>query len=145
MECVEREWKIIRFSTRCEKWAQGRCSGVKGRLVKQDGSFVCKRCKSRDRHQTGFSSNDQDGAMASRVMDVGSEMNMEKVEKFCYLGDTISVGGGVDLAVTARVRSDWNSFRKLTSFLTAKDISLLERGKVYDACIRSSMLYGSKT
>jgi hypothetical protein len=131
--------------TRCEKWVHGRCSGVKGRLVKQDGSFVCKRCKSRDRNQNGFSSNDQDGAMASRVMDVGSEMNVEKVEKFCYLGDTISVGGGVDQAVTARIRSGWNSFRQLASFLTAKDISLLERGKVYDACIRSCMLYGSET
>jgi hypothetical protein len=78
-------------------------------------------------------------------MDVGSEMNVEKVEKFCYLGDTISVGGGVDQAVTARIRSGWNSFRQLASFLTAKDISLLERGKVYDACIRSCMLYGSET
>ena len=65
--------------TRCEKWVHGRCSGVKGRLVKQDGSFVCKRCKSRDRNQNGFSSNDQVGAIASRVVDVGNEMNLEKV------------------------------------------------------------------
>src|SRR5580704_3609577 len=106
---------------------------------------VCKRYKSRDRNQNGFSSNNQDGAMASRVMDVGSEMNVEKVEKFCYLGDTISLRGGVDQVVTARIRSGWNSFRQLASFLTAKDISLLERRKMYDACIRSCMLYGSET
>ena len=39
----------------------------------------------------------------------------------------------------------WNRCRQLASFLTAKDIPFRDRGKVYDACIRSCMLHGSET
>ena len=38
----------------CEKWVHGRYSGVKGQLVKQDGSFVRKRCKSRTEIRMDF-------------------------------------------------------------------------------------------
>ena len=50
-----------------------------------------------------------------------------------------------DTAVTARIHSGWFKFRSLASFLTAKDVSLLLRGKVYDACVQSCMLHGSET
>ena len=49
------------------------------------------------------------------------------------------------MAVVTRIRGGWNRFRQLASFLTAKDISLLDRGRVHNACIRSCMLYGSET
>ena len=61
------------------------------------------------------------------------------------MGDRIAVEVGIEPAVVARIRSGWNRFRQLASFLTAKDIPLLDRGRVYNACIRSCMLYGSET
>jgi len=38
--------------------------------------------------------------------------------KFCYLGNTLSVDGDTDAAVTARVFSGWFKFRSLGSFLS---------------------------
>jgi len=35
------------------------------------------------------------------------------VDKFCYLGDTLSVDGDADAAVEARIRIGWNKFRQL--------------------------------
>ena len=130
--------------TECKKWVHKRCSGIRGQLLKQCGSFVCKRCKKEDQGQKGQSI-DRKGAGGSEGLDIGCGGKLEKVEKFCYLGDMISTEGGIDQAVVARIRSGWNRFRQLASFLTAKDISLLDRGRVYNACIRSCMLYGSET
>jgi len=63
------------------------------------------------------------------------------VDKFCYLGDMLSVAGD---AVEARIQSGWNKFRQLVPLLTNKDISLIRRGKLYSSCVRSSMLHGSE-
>jgi len=65
------------------------------------------------------------------------------VDKFCYLGDMLSVDG--DAAVEARIRIGWNKFRQLVSLLNNRDISLMRRGRLYSICVRSSMLHGSET
>jgi len=49
----------------------------------------------------------------------------------------LSVDGDADAAVTARICNGWFMFRSLASFLTAKDVSLLLRGKAYDICMES--------
>ena len=67
------------------------------------------------------------------------------VDSFCYLGDMLNADGGVDLAVTTRVRSGWKKFRELMPFLTSKAPSLKMKGQVYSACVRSGMTYGSET
>ena len=41
---------------------------------------------------------------------------MEKVDKFCYLGDMLDEDGGCDSAVTIRVRSAWKSFMNTYPF-----------------------------
>ena len=38
---------------------------------------------------------------------------MEKVDKFCYLGDMLNADGRCDSAVTARVRSAWKKSMNL--------------------------------
>jgi len=46
-------------------------------------------------------------------IDIGVNANLDLVDKFCYLGDTLSVdrdGGG---AVETRIRIGWNKFRQL--------------------------------
>jgi len=40
----------------------------------------------------------------------GNGVSLEKVDEFCYIGDTLDSGAGCDSAVTARVRSAWNKF-----------------------------------
>jgi len=67
------------------------------------------------------------------------------VDKFCYLGDMLSVEGDADTAVEARIRVGWNKFGQLVPLLTNKDISLIMRGKLYSSCVQSSMLHGSQT
>jgi len=36
-------------------------------------------------------------------VDIGASANLEVVDKFCYLGDMLSVDGDVDAAVEARI------------------------------------------
>jgi len=38
---------------------------------------------------------------------------LELVDKFCCLGDMLSVDGDADAAVEARIRIGWNKFRQL--------------------------------
>jgi len=79
-------------------------------------------------------------------VDIGASAKLELVDKFCYLGDMLSVDGDADAAVEARIRIGWNKFRKLVPpLLTNKDVSLIMRGRLYSSCVRSSMLHGSET
>ena len=46
-------------------------------------------------------------------VDIGASAKLELVDKFCYLGDMLSVDGDADAAVEARIRIGWNMFRQL--------------------------------
>ena len=67
------------------------------------------------------------------------------VNQFCYLGDMISAGGGTEVSTIACVRSGWKSFRVLLPLLASRVISLKTKGRLYAACVRSVMVYGSET
>ena len=54
---------------------------------------------------------------------------------FCYLGDTLGAGGGVEEAARARVRCAWAKFKNL--LLTARGASYHIKGKIYKACVQS--------
>jgi len=56
---------------------------------------------------------------------IGVDANLELVDRFCYLGDMLSVGGDADAAVETRIQIGWNKFRHLVPLLTNKDISLI--------------------
>jgi len=43
------------------------------------------------------------------------------VDKFCYLGDMLSVDGDADATVEARIRIGWNKFRQLVLLLQEVD------------------------
>jgi len=79
------------------------------------------------------------------VSNIGASANLEVVDKFCYLGDMLSVDGDAGAAVEARIRIGWNKFRHLVPLLTNRDISLIRRGRLYNSCVQSSMLHGSET
>ena len=67
------------------------------------------------------------------------------VTQFCYLGDMLDSEGGAERAVRARVAAPWRKWREISGLLLNKGISLAWRGMVFDACIRSVMLYGGET
>ena len=71
---------------------------------------------------------------------------LEEVEKFCYLGDMVSCFGGTFEAVSGRIRSAWKKFRELSGVLVGKQgLSLMQRGKIYQCCVRPVLLYCCET
>jgi len=74
-------------------------------------------------------------------VDIAASANLEVVDKFCYLGDMLSVDRDADETAEARIRIEWNKFRQLVLLLTNRDISLIRRGRLYSSCVRSSMLH----
>ena len=88
----------------CKKWIHKRCSGVKGSLRNASQSFIFRCCKV-DRPIT-------DGLNTDLHLDTGNGISLEKIDKFCYFGDMLDVDGGCDSAVTARVRSARNKWRR---------------------------------
>jgi len=101
-------------------------------MYKVTKSFICTGC-SNPVTSTGHTS-----------VDIGARANLEVVDKFCYLGDMLSVDGDADAAVKARIQFGWNKFRQLVPLLTNRDILLIRRGRLYSSCVRSSMLHGSE-
>jgi len=113
--------------TSCQKWVHKKCSGIKGSMSKVAKSFISGGCLNLV-------------TRAGRTsVDIGASAKLESVDKFCYLGDMLSVDGDADAAVEARIRIGWNKFRQLVPLLTNKDISLIMRGRLYSSCVRSSM------
>jgi hypothetical protein len=76
---------------------------------------------------------------------LGNAWKLECVDRFCYLGDMLEVGGGVEEATKARVKCAWGKFRELIPILTARGASLKVKGKLYRACVQSVVVYGSET
>ena len=72
-------------------------------------SFICRGCL-----------NPVTSAVRTSV-DIGASAKLELVDKFCYLGDVLSVDGDADAAVEARISIGWNKFRQLVPLLTNKD------------------------
>jgi len=72
----------------CKKWIHKRCSGVKGSLRNTSQSYTCRSCKV-DRTIT-------DGLNTNLHLDIGNGVSLEKVDKFCYLGDMLDADGGCD-------------------------------------------------
>jgi len=105
---------------------------VKGSMYKVMETFICRGCVN-PVTGTGHIS-----------VDIGVNANLELVDKFCYVGDMLSVDGDVDAAVETRIQIGWNKFMQLVPLLTNKVISLIVRGGLY-SCVQSSMLHGSET
>ena len=79
--------------------------------------------------------------------DIGPDWDQKLacVDKFCYLGDMIGIGGGAEEASWARVRCVWVKFRELAPVLTSLGASMKVKGKVYRACVLRVLVYGRET
>jgi len=78
-------------------------------------------------------------------VDIVVNANLELVDKFCYLGDMLSVKRYADAAVETRIQIGWSKFRLLVPLLTNKDASLIVRGRLHSSYVRSSIWHGSET
>jgi len=63
----------------CQKWVHRKCSGIKGSMYKVMKAFVCRGCV-----------NPVTGTRC-RSVGIGINVNLELVDKFCYLGEMFSV------------------------------------------------------
>jgi len=77
--------------TSCHKWVHKKCSDIKGNMYKVMMSFIFRGCLN-PVISTGHTS-----------VDIGASANMEVVDKFCYLGDMLSVDGDADADVEPRI------------------------------------------
>jgi len=80
--------------------------------------------------------------IANLIME-GDEI--DAVQSFRYLGDTIGQSGGCLDAVTARIKSLWGALCAFLTILTNKAISMRNRGTVFNSCVRTVLTYRSET
>ena len=74
-------------------------------------------------------------------MDIGNGEVLEKVGKFCYLGDMLNADGGADSAVVTRVRSAWKKFKELAPILTLRGASLKLKFSMYMEAVSGVACY----
>jgi len=77
--------------TTCKKRVHRKCTGIEGSMFQVMKSFICRGCV-----------NPVTGTGCTSV-DIGGDANLELVDKFCYLGDMLSVDGDDDAAVVTRI------------------------------------------
>ena len=124
------------FCVECHRWVHKRCSGISGKL-NSDADFHCRRCLEGE--------NGLFQSVLLKEVVIEPNVKLECVPKFCYLGDTLGAGGGMEEAARARVRCAWAKFKELSPILTARGASYRIKGKIYKACVQSALTYGTET
>ena len=117
--------------TKCGNWVPGRCTEIKRVIARLAMRFFSSRCREIIEGTVN---------LIEKLCD-----EVETVNEFCYLGDRLNASGGCEAVVTARVRIGWVRFRKHGKLLLKNRFPLRMEGTVYRCCVRSAMLYGSKT
>ena len=100
------------------------CNGIKGSL-RRDPDFSCAGCLGKVRPL--------DGRLMKEVL-VDDE-NVEAVQEFCYLGDTLFAGRGCQLAAVTHCKSAKGRFRQLLPLHTNRNLPRLIRGQVYSTYV----------
>ena len=87
----------------CGYWVHGRCTGVRGSLVRVAHGFVCKMCRGEGRK-----------AVEEFCFE---DVELECVGKFAYLDDMLNDTGGVGQDLATREMAVWMKFRELGGIL----------------------------
>ena len=137
--CAVCDTGVGRSSIRCSKcnlWVHyKKCSGLK--TLTEDMSYECRRC----RGEPGVRPID---GRPFKEVEVG-DCVLEAVDRFCYLGDMLSAGGGCMAAATVRCRCAWGKFWENLPLLTSKPVPFDLRGSLFSSNVRSSMLHNTET
>ena len=133
VKCGKRVMANSMMCTKCGKWVHGRCVKMKRVASTLAKSFVCKQCV----------------YTKEEIVKPGKELSffdlVDFVKSFCYLGDRLNASGGSEAAVVARTRFGWIKFRECEGLLYERKFSLKMKGRIYQSCVRSAMLYRSET
>ena len=70
---------------------------------------------------------------------------VEKIDRFSYLGSVIDVQGGADADVKARIGKARQAFTSLKPIWSFKKISLKTKLKLYNSNVKRVLLYASET
>jgi hypothetical protein len=70
---------------------------------------------------------------------------IEKVEVYKYLGQTLKMKDCTKEEVLRRIKSGWSCFGRHKEILCNKNIPMSLRRRVYDQCVLPTMTYGSET
>ena len=74
------------------------------------------------------------------------DTKLKVVEKFVYLGSTLSQDGSLDNEIMLRIQNSSSSFGKLQTRLWYQhDIKLSTKLSIYKACIITTLLYASES
>ena len=122
--------------TKCQRWVYRRCSDVPRQvsLLSCRDVFVSRTCLVHN------------CSVEEKIEFERGEDVLGEVEKFCYLGDMINCYGGASEAVSARTGTAWKKFKELIGVLVGKKgLSLKQRGKIYQCCVRPILLYCCET
>ena len=95
--------------------------------------FVCKLCV------------DTKEGIVESSEEISFFDQVDFVKSFYYLEKRLNAGGKSEAAVTAKTRIGWTKFRECEELLYGRKLSLKMKGRIYQSCVRSPMLYGSET
>ena len=127
--------------TKCKKWVHNKCKEGKKDFreytKKERDTFTCKKCRFVEKEGSGF--------VEGECMALNENQSLEAVEKFCYLGDMLSAGGGADTAIATRTSCGWKKFWELAPILTNRKVKLEVKRKLYLGCVRPIIMYASET
>ena len=70
---------------------------------------------------------------------------LEQVDKFTCFRSCISANGSIAEEISARIARAQAAFSNLRHLWRRKDISLTTKGRVYNATVRPTLLYGCET
>ena len=108
-------------------WIHKRCSGVKGKLKKEQ-MFICKKCKG-------------EGAPPNSLNSTQVHINEDTIQAlptFQYLGKLIGESGGCVDATHAHSTAAWKGFRKLLKIITNRGILLRNQANIFSSCIKNA-------
>jgi hypothetical protein len=71
-------------------------------------------------------------------------VEIERSESFVYLGSLVDAEGGMSGEVERRIEAANRAFWSFRGLWKSKFVSLKTKGRVYAACVRSTLLYGAE-
>ena len=71
-------------------------------------------------------------------------IQLNKVDRFKYLGVTMSVISNTEQDIRAKVQAGWSNWRKVSGVLCDKRVPNKLKGKVHQTVVRPAMLYGAE-
>ena len=126
---------------KCKQWVHNKCregrKDFRNYTKKEKDTFTCKKCKFTEKEGSGF--------VDGEKMVMNKVESFETVEKFCYLGDMLSSGGGADTAISTRISCGWMKFWELAPILTNKEVRYYVKKKLYLGCVRPIIMYAAET